>query len=180
MKICENKKNTDFCEKLWNQCEPQIRKLCLVKMADRPEEIDDIVSDTYLALCEAVNNGKEFSNPTAWLYSTANNLISKNFRKLRTYRQKYKTLSDTEYELSYNFDFLDSMISDTNIEQIKNEIESELNDAEKDLLKMIYTDNLKMKEIANLLNTSVSAIKQKRYRLVKKIKQMAKEKIINL
>lgn len=179
MKIYEESKNTDFCEQLWKQCEPKIRKLCNMKMADHPEEIDEIISDTYLTLCEAVSKGKVFSNPPAWLYGTANNIIKQKFKELKLYKQKHKTISTTGYELMYDIDYLDAIITDDNIEQMKVEIESELSDSEKILLEFIYTDRLKTKEIAEILNISVSAAKQKRYRLVKKIKQMAREKINN-
>lgn len=179
MKICEESKNTEFCEQLWTKCEPKIRKLCNVKMADHPEEIEEIIADTYLTLCEAVNKGKKFSNPSAWLYGTANNLIKQKFKELKIYKQKHKTISSTGYELMYNIDYLDAIITDDNIEQMKAEIESELSDSEKMLLEFIFVDGLKTKEIAEILNITVSAVKQKRYRLVKKIKQMAKEKINN-
>lgn len=179
MKICDENKNTNFCNELWEQCEPKIRKLCNVKMNGHPDEIDEIISDTYIALCDAVSKGKVFTNPSAWLYGTANNLIKQKYKELKIYKEKNKTLSNAGYELAYNIDFLDAMISDDNIEQMKAEIETELSDSEKMLLDFIYTDNLKTKEIAGILNISESAVKQKRYRLVKKIKQMAKEKIMN-
>lgn len=179
MKICNENKNTDFCKELWEQCEPQIRKLCNVKLKEYPDEIEEIITDTFIALCDAVNNGKDFTNPSAWIYGTANNLIKQKFKQLKAYKQKHKTFSNTGYELAYNIDFLDAMISDDNIEQMKAEIEDELSQSEKTLLDFIYNDKLKTKEIAGILNISESAVKQKRYRLVKKIKRMAKDKIMN-
>ena len=179
MKICDKNVNGDICKELWEKNEPRIRKLCNVKMSDHPDEIEEIITDTYIALCEAVKKGKVFTNPSAWLYGTANNLIKKKFKEIKIYKQRHKTLSNGNYELAYNIDYLDAMISDENIDKMKEEIESELSDSEKTLLEFIYTDKLTNKEIARILNTSESAIKQKRYRLVKKIKIMAKEKTSN-
>lgn len=180
MKIYDKSESAIFCEQLWTECEPKIRKLCKIKMADHPEEIDEIISDTYLILCEAVSNGKEFSNPAAWLYGTANNLIKKKFKELKVYKQKQKSVSPNGHELMYDIDYLDILITDDNIDQMKAEIESQLNDSEKILLEFIYDDELKAKDIAKILNISASAVKQKKYRLVKKIKQLAKDKINNV
>lgn len=179
MKIGEDNKNTKFCAELWEKYEPCIRRLCNVKLPDRPDDVNEIVSETYLALCEAVNKGKTFVNPYAWLYSTANNLIKQKFIKLKIYRTKHQSISNTEIELKYNIDFLDLMISDDDIERMKDEIEKQLTESEKLLLQFVYVDKLKTKEIAKILNSTEAAVKQKRYRLVNKIKQMAKDLVKN-
>ena len=56
---------SQLCEKLWEKYEPRIRRICAYKLTSCPDEVDEVVSQTYLALCIKLNEGT-IQNPKAW------------------------------------------------------------------------------------------------------------------
>lgn len=172
-------KDMALYEALWKECEPNLRGICNRKLSSYPSEIDDVIGDTYLALCNAVSKGTELDNPKAWLYGTLNNIIKLKYAELDRKKKTYIRLERVENELFYDVDFDSRELSDEILNGIKDEIVDELLDSERTLLILIYEKKLKIKEISVILNTTEAAIKQKHYRLKRKIKMLAKEKIKN-
>lgn len=172
----KDKINNDICNELWHTHESRIRTLCQYKFSNNIDEVDDIVAETYLVLCETVNSGAKIENPRAWLYGIVNNIVKHKYRELNKRKEKQKFISDMTIDLSYDIDFLDEIISDEDIEKMKAEIESELNDSEKELLELVYEKKLTSKQIADMKGSTEAAIKQRRFRLINKIKMMVKEK----
>lgn len=170
------KEKEKFCEKLWLECEPQLRKICKYKLSNNLSEVDDVIADAYLALCDAVENESELENPKAWLYGTVNNLIKFKYTEIKKTSKTMISIDNGDYILVYNVDFTEARLTDETIEDIRIEIESELLPAELTLLKLLHEKKLTQKEVAVILNTTTSAVKQKNYRLKKKIKEIAKEK----
>lgn len=170
-------KDMKLSESLWKECEPNLRRICNYKLSSYSSEIDDVISDTYLALCNAISKGLEIENPKAWLYGTLNNTIKLKYAELDRKKKRYVRLESVEHELFYNVDFDEKELSEETLNYIKDEIVSELSESEKTLLVLIYEKRLKLKEISIISGTTEAAIKQKHYRLKRKIKKIAKEKI---
>lgn len=171
--------NMDFCEALWNEYEPKLRQLCQYKLASCPEEIDEAIGDAYLALCSAVSNGTELKNPKAWLFTITNNIIKLKYTEHNERKKNLVSFESVGCKLYYDIDFIDIKFTDEVLYQIKDEIYNELLPAEQTLLILIYTKKLKYKEIARILHSTEKAVKQRHYRLKRKIKQIAKEKLKN-
>lgn len=172
--------NAQMCEKLWNEYEPTLRKICQNRLASCPSEIDDVISETYFALCRNIDSGELIHNPKAWLYGTLNNIIKTKYSEINKIRKNQISLTNRENELYYNVDFDGEKISYELIEKIKYSIIEQLDVSEKNLIDLIYVKRLKFKEVADILNISESAVKQKIYRLKRKIKLIAKKKIEKL
>ncbi len=100
------------CEELWNQFEPQLRTVCRVKLRSHPDNIDDVISDVFTALCEKVNKDGLPEKPKAWLYGTLNNKINLKYREIYKIEEKETSLSCKEYELPYEVDFINKKIDD--------------------------------------------------------------------
>lgn len=177
--LTENK-NMELSKVLWEEYEPNLRRICNYKLSSYPDEVDDVIGETYLALCNAIDKNVEIKNPKAWLYGTLNNLIKSKYTELDKKKKTYIRLESVEHELFYNVDFDAKELSDDVINIIKDEIIDELSESEKSLLYLIYENKLKIKEISKILCTTESAIKQKHYRIKLKIKRIAKEKIKQL
>ncbi|MGN1420985.1 MAG: RNA polymerase sigma factor [Eubacterium sp.] len=175
-----NTEGMELCEALWNEYEPKLRRICNYKLSAYPSEIDDVIGDTYLALCNIINSGITLKNPRAWLYGTLNNIIKLKYTELDKRKKKYVHLEKVEHELFYDVNFDDIEISDEVLDKIKDDIYDELLGSEKTLLILIYTKKLKFKEIAKILNSTEAAVKQRHYRLKRKIKMLAKEKLKKL
>lgn len=172
-----DKECNEICRQLWDEHEQNIRKLCEFKFSGNPIEVDEIVSDTYLILCDTIKSNVNISNPRAWLYGIVNNIVKCKYRELKKRKEKQLFISELSVDLSYNIDLLDAMITDDDIEVLKEEIETELNEKEKELLKLVYEDKLTSKQIAKMKNSTEAAIKQRRFRLISRIKGMVKDKI---
>lgn len=172
-------KDMELPKVLWEEYEPNLRRICSHKLSSYPNEIDDVIGETYLALCDKIDKGIEIQNPKAWLYGTLNNQIKLKYSEIDRKKKIYIRLENVEHELFYNVDFDEKELSEETIEKIKDDVFDELTDAEKTLLVLIYDKKIKLTEVARILNTTEAAVKQKHYRLKRKIKKLAKEKIKN-
>lgn len=175
--ISEEKK--ELCERLWKEYEPRIRQLCRKKLDSYLTEADEVVSDAYLILCKAFAEEKEIKNPVAWLYGTVNNLIKEKYAEIKKRKEKQTGLFNYDnqlmYDIPYEFDYLEEIVSDYRIEDIRLKIiNTSLSEDEAKLLEYIYDDHMSYKKIAKLYDTTEYAIKQRAYRLRKKIYKLVK------
>lgn len=182
MNITEASKH-ELCKALWLENEPKLRKLCAFKLNSHPDEVEDILAEAALIFWTAIINGKTIQYPNSWLYATVNNLIKKKYTELNA--EKNRKVDFTErniqlYSLSVGYDFESIRLTDELIEKFSMEIDSFLSPEEIQLYKYVYDDNLKMKEIADLLSSTESAVKQKNYRLHRKVKKLVKDYLENL
>lgn len=174
--------NSIFCDKMWKECFFGLKKMCEYKLSSCPDEVDDVISDVYLALISTVHNKNIPDNPKAWLYSVANNIIKKKYSQLNKQKNQSCSISEQSIDtakLSVFPDLSDAMISDADIMSMSDKIFSQLSPEEQLLLTYFHYDDKSMKEIAALMNKSESAVKQKHYRLCIKVKKMIKECIEN-
>ena len=182
-KIPENNEN-QLCEQIWKKYEPKIRRICEYKLSSCPDEIDEVISQTFLALCAKLSEDT-IENPQAWLYATANNIIKMTYEAQNRNKKKLISLdtgitdANEQHNLIYSNDFLDKRLSNDQIDILKAQVESELDYDELALIHLIHQKHLKYKEIAELMNSTESAIKQRSYRLRCKVKEIAKEKVKN-
>ena len=171
-----------FCENIWKESFVGIRRLCEYKLRSRPDEVDDVISEVYLALITAVHNKKAPTNPKAWLYAVANNIIKIKYSQMN--KDKHSSISMSsqdidDIELAVFPDLSDEMISDADIVSIADKIFLSLSDEEQQILTYFHYENKSIKEIAAVMGKSESAVKQKHYRLCWKVKRLVKEYIEN-
>lgn len=168
-------KNNKICESLWREFEPSVRKISRVKLHSCPDEVDDVVAQVFLALCEQVSKDGAPNHPKAWLYSVMNNIINQKFRDVYKAKEKEQPIPDNEYELPYTYNSIDEKIEEIYNEELKDKLQTLLRADEFDLIRKIHFEKMKMKEIADLYNTTESAIKQKHYRICNKLRKRIKE-----
>lgn len=149
-----------------------MKKICQAKMADN-NDIDDIISETYLAFCEHCKKHGLPDNPTAWLYSVLNRRINNKYRDVYQNTKKKVHLDEIQ-NLSFEVDFEEELLKNVSIDELKVKIISELTNDEYNLYELIYEKGTKYAEIAKKYNTTESAVKQRHYRLCNKIKKLAK------
>ena len=170
-----DKKYNKKCKSLFKEYEPSLRKICEVKMQGYEDEIDDIISETFLVLCKQADMGDMPSNPKAWLYATLYNLISQKYREIYKNKEKQVYIVDIPVELPFEDNLLEEKFERIYNEQIKNKLKDFLSEDEYKIIHYIYFDRLKMKEIAVLVGSNESAIKQKHYRICNKLRKAAKK-----
>lgn len=167
-----DKKGRKICEQLWTEYEPQIRNVCTAKMQSCLNEIDDVISDVFTALCEQVENHGVPEKPKAWLYGTLNNKIKLKFRDV--YKVKENSLSSQEFRVPYGTDLIEQIVDEVYENQIKDKLQNLLTEDEYKIIYLIHFEKLKMKEIAEIYGTTESAIKQKHYRICNKLRRIIK------
>lgn len=165
------------CADIWQTYEPYIRTLCKIKLRDHSDDIDEVVADTFLALCEMVSTHGMPENPKAWLFGTAIHKIKGKYRQVNKSNHMAERFADKEYALSFDVMTDPAEITENKlwIEHLQGKLIAQLSADEIELLDLIYKQNLKMKDIAFMKNSTESAVKQKSYRIHKKLRQLVKE-----
>lgn len=171
-----NPDETKICDEIWEKHKSRLQKLCMLKLNNYPDEVDDVISEVFLALCEQIEKSGVPEKPKAWLYGTFNNILNTKYREIYKAKEKYVSLFGQEYKLPYTAeisgkDMLDKIYGD----ELDRFLKDELNENEYRLVRYIYYDKLKMSEIAALESTTEAAIKQKHYRLCNKLRWLAKK-----
>lgn len=167
---------TKICNEIWNKYKSRLQKTCTIKLNNYPDEVDDVISEVFLALCEQIEKRGVPKNPKAWLYSTFSNVLNSKYREIYKAKEKHVSLLENERTLPYahimhSRDILGKIYGD----ELKDFLKSELNENEYRLVQYVYYDKLKMAEIAVLENTTEAAIKQRHYRLCNKLRWLAKK-----
>lgn len=164
------------CEQYRNQ----LIKYCLQYFECEYEHAEDCVQDAFVALYENLKKGIEIHNYKSWLYSVTLNYKNK-IIKDRINRNEYEFTDNEEKDttinnaISYNPDYVDSMVSDDTIEERAIHIISKLKPDEKKLFKLYYWEHKKLKEIAELLGITYDTVRKRHEKLKKKIIKMIKE-----
>lgn len=162
------------------QYRKQLIKYCLQYFECEYEYAEDCVQDTFVALYENLKKGIEIHNYKSWLYSVTLNYKNKVIKD-KINRNEYEFTDNEEKDttinnaISYNPDYVDSMVSDKTIEERAIHIISRLKPHEKKLFKLYYWEHKKLKEIAELLGITYDTVRKRHEKLKKKIIKMIKE-----
>lgn len=162
------------------QYRKQLIKYCLQYFECEYEHAEDCVQDAFVALYENLKKGIEIHNYKSWLYSVTLNYKNKVIKD-KMKRNEYEFTDNEEKDItinnaiSYNPDYVDSMVSDETIEERAIHIISRLKPDEKKLFKLYYWEHKKLKEIAEVLGITYDTVRKRHEKLKKKIIKMIKE-----
>ncbi len=175
--ISDNGSSAELCERLWGEYEQPLRKICQHKLSGSPYETDDVIGDTFLALCDAANRHRRIDNYEAWLKGTLNNIIKRKYSEMDSNRKKLVHIESIEQELYYFMDFDENKLSEQSIDSIKKEIYSQLRPNEQSLLLLSSCKHLRQAEIAQAMHISEAAVRQRYYRLRCKVTDLVADKV---
>lgn len=165
------------CENLWCEYESKLRKICRAKLSNSTDA-DEVVSSVFLALCKQIEKEGIPNKPRQWLYGTLNNILNLQYRSI--YREKHyiDSLEDIKIVLPNTQDEIDKEIENIYNDELKNQLRLLLSQDEYKIIYYIYFEQLKMKEVAKKMNTTENAVKQKHYRICKKLKKISAETVV--
>lgn len=165
---------------IWNTHYPRILALCKHKLTSWPEEAEDVAAEVFKSLVNEIRTRKMPDRVDAWLYKVAFNLINQKYRELYK-RKKYlvnvdfNDCDETEkLNLKVDIDIEDARIDDESIESMKETLIKELVPEEQELIDLVCEKKLKFKQIADIMNSTETAVRQKFYRTKRKAKKKAK------
>ncbi len=174
--------NSPSIEQIMRECEKyraDLIRYCSVFFEYTSDYAEDCVQEAYIALFDNLSRGIEISNCESWLYKVALNhkdktikdIIKRNEHDFTDNTQKDQLLNN----VSYTPDYVEDIVSDEIIEKRMIIILSSLNKKERYLYFARYHDNKNFKLIAQEMEISHAAVRQRHAKLKKKIKQMIKD-----
>ena len=141
------------------------------KMVINHDDADDVLQDTFIKIFQGFHNFRGDSSLFTWLYRIATNETLTFLEK----KKKQLTHSDNDYK-NYIMQNLYSE-SDFSGDEIQKKLQlaiQELPERQRLVFNMKYFDNMKFKEIANILQVSVGALKASYFHAVNKIENYLK------
>ena len=132
-----------------------------------PSDAEDVLHDTYLSIWASAYMYASEGKPMAWLITIAKNHCFKIFRN-RKWNQEEENNENTAFEIP---DFALSADEKWVLEELLNT----LKDDERQIIIVHAAAGFKHREIADLLNMSISTAISKYHRGLKKIKQNYKK-----
>lgn len=149
------------------------------KLITSQEDLEEILSDVFIALWNNYNNNKVDENTKIkpYLIGITKNLVRKKYREYNS-EHFINCIDDIEIEISDDYDILE-LTERNEKSKIILEVQSSMKEEEQKIFIMFYYQNQKVKDIAKILNISVSKVKVTLHRLRKLVKKKLKERGYN-
>lgn len=144
----------------------RVYKYTLIKLGNRAEA-EDITSEVFVKALEK-GNLAEIEYPTAWLITFARNLIFDHYKKTS---KKANVGEEVFSQIVYDEASLENTLIDAEqAELIKRELD-QMNTYEQEVITMKIWNDMKFREIAEVVKKNESAVKLTYYRGLEKIKE---------
>ena len=130
------------------------------------EDIEEIVSDTFLVLWKNQNKLDKSKEISPYIAGVTRNLVKEKIRKLHL----HEDIADHENQVQDSFKIDMFCEQREKIAIINNTLES-MKKIDIEIFELYYYSSMKYNEIAKILNISVFSIKSKLFRIRKKIKK---------
>jgi RNA polymerase sigma-70 factor, ECF subfamily len=132
------------------------------------DDTDDTLQETFLKAWRGLENFRDDSSLFTWLYRIATNEALTFLRKKR--RRTILSLTSVEHRLSESLES-DTYFSGDVIQKRLQKAILSLPEKQRLVFNMKYYDEMKYQEIAEILDTSVGALKSSYHHAVKKIEK---------
>ncbi len=147
-----------------------IYKFCFSKLRYDKTYVDDCVQETFIVLYNKLLKGEEIEYTLAYLFKTADNMVKKRIGQLK---KQEKEISIDEIKDINNFSVdLDDRLT---FEEYSRMISDALNDTEIEIFELRYLQEMKINEIAEMLNLSVTNVTTRLSRIKEKIRNKIKD-----
>jgi RNA polymerase sigma-70 factor (ECF subfamily) len=127
-------------------------------------EAEDITSQTFMTAYESLPRYQERGYFSAWLFRIAQSKMNDHFR-----RSRREVGLEAAERIIQREDALGALIQDEELSRLRSLIK-ELNDDERELIRLRYVADLSFVEMAELLGKREDAVKKSFYRLLERLK----------
>jgi RNA polymerase sigma-70 factor (ECF subfamily) len=146
---------------LYDRYYERIFRYLWVRLSDR-HQAEDLAGEVFTRMMTSLPRYKDRKLPfQAWLYRIAHNLLIDQYRKNKV--RQTTPLEETEHTLSDESDLTANVEERLLIEEVRAAIES-LDVLRKDVIVLRFLIGLPLKEVAQILDKSVPAIKALQHR----------------
>jgi RNA polymerase sigma-70 factor, ECF subfamily len=146
----------------------------LRKMVVIHEDADDLLQNTFIKVWNNLGNFRGDASLFTWLYRIATNEALNHLNKKRT--ELLNSFEDLENVMTGRLD-ADPLFSGDEIQRRLQKSILTLPDKQRLVFNMKYYDNLKYEEMAEILETSVGALKASYFHAVRKIEALIKSEL---
>ncbi|NIM13449.1 MAG: sigma-70 family RNA polymerase sigma factor [Candidatus Aminicenantes bacterium] len=171
-------------DEIVEQYHQKLYKLCLFYLHNE-EEAEEILHDIFIKVLKKQSTFKGESNIYTWLYRIAVNTIINHINRKKIVEFISFESAAGHPEITYPSTDGDAVDVDPAVRLEKEEIENlkieklehcigRLSNREKTAFYFFHFDNLKQKEIATIMKTSVSAVESLIHKAMKKIRKCVK------
>ena len=170
-----DKKRADaLFKEAYRQYYADVYRFCLSYLSKDKSSVDDVVQETFIVLYNKYLEGEEIVYTKVFLIKTAHNFVRK---RLRNNQRDIRNVSiDEIIEIPSQNEELDERLS---FEEYSRQISDALSDRDAELFRLRYLENKSLKELAAILNISLSAagvrVNRLQKRLVSIIEELFKE-----
>jgi RNA polymerase sigma factor (sigma-70 family) len=142
------------------------------KMLISHEDTDDVLQNTFINAFQGLDNFREDASLFTWLYKIATNEALTALKKKK--RRYFLPLDDVGSQLEKTLE-ADDYIDGEDIQIKLQKAILKLPDKQRLVFNMKYYDEMKYEEMAEILNTTVGALKASYHHAVKKIEKYLNE-----
>ena len=154
--------------KVFEKQSDAIFRFCFYKVSNRAKA-QDITQDTFMRCWQRLVVGDEIKNIKAFLFTVARNLIIDHYRKQTNL--SLEEISDQGFEPAINennSEKVDSKMAFDKVLQLLSKIDEKYRDA----VLLRYVEDLKPKEIAEILGESENVVSVRIHRGVEKLRKL--------
>lgn len=163
--MSEKKKKADaLLSDAYTKYYTDVYRFCMSLLTSDRSGIDDCVQETFIVLYNKYLDGDEIEFVKAFLFKTAKNYVLKRIRD-NTKTQSAVNLEDVE-ELISDSEEIDEKLT---FEEYNRQISAALSERDALLFKLRYIDEYSLEEIADKLDTTVSVVGTRIFRLKKRL-----------
>ena len=161
---------------IWNVYHPEMCRYCYSNLKGHKGEVEEIVEKAFYLLWKKMTEDSFPPVPQAWLYKTIDNLIKMEYRRRKKDNKHLAFGSDLCANLKYTVDLAEEMAQQELNGELVKAVDEELTDNDRELINYLFVEKKTHKEIAAILGISEKAVKQRRYRMIRKNQLIVAEK----
>lgn len=166
----ETQRNLYF-EELYDRYVDKIFRKCL-SFVKNEAQAEDFTHDIFLRLVLKIGTFKEHAKFSTWLYSITYNYC---MDQIKVIKKQAETTFDENFDLEQEYD--NAELVEIQAQDLKKALQK-IDSNERAMLLMKYQDDFSIKEIADTLNITESAVKMRLMRTKEKLRKIYTENIV--
>ncbi len=166
----ETQRNLYF-EELYDRYVDKVYRKCL-SFVKNEAQAEDFTHDIFLRLVLKIGTFKEHAKFSTWLYSITYNYC---MDQIKVIKKQAETTFDENFDLEQEYD--NAELVEIQAQDLKKALQK-IDSNERAMLLMKYQDDFSIKEIADTLNITESAVKMRLMRTKEKLRKIYTENIV--
>ncbi len=160
----EQKELETIFQETFRQYADAIFRFCMVKVTNQPLS-ENMTQEVFMRYWQYLRDGKEITNPRAFLYTIANNLAKDWYKRKKAIPLEEDNMTDETLHSKESSPETMSMYREL-LESI-----DDLDEMDKELVLLRYVEGLEPKDIAELYDESANVISVRLNRAVGRLRQ---------